>query len=337
MHSPVPLICPEHSSPLAVAAAPGSPYTCPAGCAFPVVGGIPRFVPRDNYAASFGLQWNTFRRTQLDSHTGTSVSRDRLARIAGGSLDAFAGSDVLEAGCGAGRFTEVMLAAGARVFAADISSAVEANHANCAAAPAYFVCQADIARLPVPPDRFDIVVCIGVIQHTPDPERTMAALCSYVKPGGLLLIDHYSLDYPVTLVRRAVRRFLLRRPGQRALGFCTRLVDILWPVHRWLWSVFRASPLRRVPLLPKIRSLFLRVSPVVDYHDAYPQLGPDLLRTWALLDTHDTLTDVYKHRRGREQIEAHLARCGMHRIETSLAGNGVEARAQKPAAVGAAA
>ena len=53
------------------------------------------------------------------------------------------GKNVLEVGCGAGRFTEVMLAAGARVFACDLSSAVEANYANCNSWPEYFVCQAD--------------------------------------------------------------------------------------------------------------------------------------------------------------------------------------------------
>ena len=49
-----------------------------------VVKGIPRFVNSDEYASSFGLQWNFFRRTQLDSFTGLSISRDRLTRSDGG-------------------------------------------------------------------------------------------------------------------------------------------------------------------------------------------------------------------------------------------------------------
>lgn len=330
MHSPIPLICPEHAVLLTAPREQFGPYRCPFGCAFPVVVGIPRFVPQSNYADSFGLQWTTFRRTQLDSYTGTIISRDRLARIAGGSLELFRGKDVLEAGCGAGRFTEIILSSGARLFAADISSAVEANYANCGDAENYFVCQADIVRLPIAPDQFDVVVCIGAIQHTPDPEQTMTALCSYLKPGGLLLIDHYPPNYPITPLRRLLRAFLLRHSSQYSLRFCTRMVNILWPIHQLLWKIFRASPFKHIPLLPKIRSLLLRISPVVDYHDAYPELGPQLLRTWALLDTHDTLTDVYKHLRSREQIEVHLLRCGMLQVETTLAGNGVEARARKP-------
>src|SRR5256885_13320436 len=82
---------------------------CSQGCRVPIVGGIPRFVGTENYATAFGLQWNAFRKTQLDSYTGTTISRDRLTRCLGGSLDIVRGKSVLEAGCGAGRFTEVLL------------------------------------------------------------------------------------------------------------------------------------------------------------------------------------------------------------------------------------
>lgn len=325
----VELVCPQHTAPLKEPANGQQEYICPQGCRFPVRNGIPRFVPEQNYADSFGLQWNTFRRTQLDSFTGTTLSRDRLARIVGGNLDVFRGKMVLEAGCGAGRFTEIMLASGASVFAADISSAVEANRENCGSASDYFVCQADITKLPLRAGQFDIVVCVGVIQHTPDPEQTMAVLCSHVKPGGWLFIDHYPPDYPSTWSRRLLRSYLLGKTSAHALRFCTTLIDWLWPLHRLMWKVFRESPLKHVPLLPKVRSVFLRLSPVVDYHDPYPQLGPDLLKTWALLDTHDTLTDVYKHLRSQEQISSFLSGNGMTEVVASLGGNGVEARARK--------
>jgi hypothetical protein len=49
-----------------------------------------------------------------------------------------------------------------------------------------------------------------------------------------------------------------------------------------------------------------------------------------MLDTHDTLTDYYKHLRSTEEIEAALRTAGMVDIETAYAGNGVEARARKP-------
>jgi hypothetical protein len=109
MPSPVlDYICPDHGQPLSV---DNGALLCDKGCRFPVIRGIPRFVSDDLYASSFGLQWNTFRKTQLDSCTGTTISKDRLTRILGG-LDWLDGKTVLEAGCGAGRFSEVLLKAG---------------------------------------------------------------------------------------------------------------------------------------------------------------------------------------------------------------------------------
>lgn len=43
-----------------------------------------RYVPPTNYAAIFGLQWNTFGETQLYSYTGKTISMDRLAQLVTG-------------------------------------------------------------------------------------------------------------------------------------------------------------------------------------------------------------------------------------------------------------
>jgi SAM-dependent methyltransferase len=293
---------------------------CPEGCRVPIVRGIPRFVPSDDYAAAFGWQWTHFRRSQLDSHTGTTISRDRLTRCLGGSLDVVRGKSVLEAGCGAGRFTEILLDAGARVVAADLSSAVEANYANCSAARRYFICQADIRRLPVAGHSFDIVLCLGVVQHTPDPEETLAALAGYLKPGGLLVADHYSRDYPLTAPRKLLRDLLLRLPPEHARRLALGATRALLPVHRALWRQRRG--------FGRLRGYLRRVSPVVDYYESYPELGRELLTEWALLDTHDTLTDRYKHLRGPDEIRETLSGLGLADVEVSLGGNGVEARAR---------
>ena len=295
---------------------------CWSGCRVPIVRGIPRFVASDDYAAAFGWQWTHFRRAQLDSHTGTTISRDRLARCLGGSLDVVRGKVVLEAGCGAGRFTEVLLKAGARVVAADLSAAVEANYANCAHHRDYFVCQADIRTLPVAPRSFDVVLCLGVVQHTPIPEDTLAALAGYLKPGGLLVVDHYSRDYPVTPTRRMLRDFLLKLEPANARRVAIGAARALLPIHRALWSKRRG--------FGRLRGYLRQVSPLVDYYDAYPQLGRELLSEWAVLDTHDTLTDRYKHLRSPEEIRDALVSLGLSDVVVAPGGNGVEARGRWP-------
>src|SRR4051794_30956274 len=104
-----PYVCPQHGLELELGA---DQARCRFGHSFPVVDAIPRFVD-SGYAEAFGRQWQRFRRTQLDSHTGLPLSEDRLRRCAGwprsSSRPTASGKAILEAGCGAGRFTEVLL------------------------------------------------------------------------------------------------------------------------------------------------------------------------------------------------------------------------------------
>lgn len=58
------------------------------GRRYPVVDGIPRFVHPKKYAQAFGMQWNRFPKTRLDSHMGLRLSEDRLARCMRGELAA---------------------------------------------------------------------------------------------------------------------------------------------------------------------------------------------------------------------------------------------------------
>ena len=146
------LICPIHNSDITIDRK-NCVCQCKAGCSYPIIGSIPRFVPANNYADSFGLQWNEYKKTQLDSFTKTTISKDRLERLLGGSLKILKGKSILEAGCGAGRFTEILLKEGGMVFAADLSTAVEANYENCKSFQNYVVCQADINSLPSVPER----------------------------------------------------------------------------------------------------------------------------------------------------------------------------------------
>src|SRR6266545_147335 len=330
MEVPLELRCPDHRQLLnpddaKMRVEASSVLNCSSGCRVPVVNGIPRFVDPDNYASAFGFQWNAFKKTQLDSYTGTTISQDRLARCLGRSLDVLRGKTVLEVGCGAGRFTELMLAAGARVLACDLSSAVEANYENCHAIGGqnYFVCQADLRRLPFAPGSFHFVVCLGVIQHTPDPEETIATLAHFVGPGGTLVIDHYSHGYPRNFLQRNLRQLFIRLPASVAKPLALALARLLLQLHRLTWKNPRG--------LWRLRTPLVKYSPLIDYHDTYPQLGEGLLSEWSVLDTHDSLTDYYKHLRTSEEIEACLRSCGLVELEVSYGGNGIEARGRIPA------
>ena len=289
------------------------------GESFPIVGGIPRFVPPDNYAAAFGLQWKEFAKTQLDSHNKTHISRERLERCLGGDLAALKGKAVLEAGCGAGRFTELLVGAGAMVHAIDLSAAVEANRENIGEHPNYRVAQASILSFPFPRGVFDVVICLGVLQHLPSPEEGIRSLWSMLKPGGLLVIDHYRRHrLPLPFAGDFWRLFLKRMSPARALKVSDALVRFFYPLH---WA-FRGSL--------QAQRLLCRVSPVLVYFHAFPQLTPSQQYEHSRLDTYDSLTDFYKHLRSAKEIERACESLGARDIRVWEGGNGVEARCRKP-------
>jgi SAM-dependent methyltransferase len=309
--------CVEHKKALVVHP---DRLACSEGHALPAVQGIPRFVTGETYADHFGTQWNHYRRTQLDSYTGKPITRDRIRRCLGEELwNSLSGKQVLECGCGAGRFTEVLLDQGAYVTSVDLSSAVDANARNFPIGARHRIAQADILRLPFEPGSFDVVFCLGVIQHTPRPERTIEALYACVAPGGALVIDHYTYTIGwYTKSAPVFRAWLKRLPAESALRVTERLVDLFLPWHK------------RVAHIPLARSIVHRVSPVLSYYVLYPELEDALQREWALLDTHDSLTDWYKHFRTRGQIEKFLRKLGLKDIWCEYGGNGVEARGNRP-------
>lgn len=291
-----------------------------------ISGGIPRMVlQKSNYTEAFGLQWRTYRQTQLDSYTGTTISYDRLRRCLGedawGRLHASQGAAVLEAGCGAGRFTEILLNTNsAYVTSTDYSSAVEANQDNFPPNERHRIIQADILLPPFAEEQFDVVLCLGVIQHTPSPEETILKLYKQVKSGGWLVFDHYTFSLSLlTKSALLIRPILKRLPPQTGLRWTERLVKIFLPLH---------CAVRNRGILQKILS---RVSPVLSYYHAYPQLNEQLQREWALLDTHDSLTCYYKRLRTKGEIIKTLRSVGAVDIYCEYGGNGVEARCRKSA------
>jgi SAM-dependent methyltransferase len=285
---------------------------------FLIVNGIPRFVSKDNYASAFGLQWKTFAKTQLDSFSGTTITRARFERCLGSPIASLKGKDVLEVGCGAGRFTELILEGEANLHSVDLSVAVDVNRENMGVRSNHKIAQANVYGLPFPKNAFDVVICLGVIQHTPSSEKTIEALWEMLKPGGLLVIDHYvwRIGYYTTLTP-LFRAWLKKMKAEKSQKIVDGLVDFFFPLH---WK-FRNN---------KVLSWLLhRVSPLIfQFHDA-PDRDYNFHYEWSKLDTNDQLTDYYKHLLSPKQIDGYLKKLHAQKIIVYKAGNGIEARANK--------
>lgn len=288
------------------------------GCkvAYPILGGIPRFVPGDNYASSFGWQWNRFPRTQLDSYSGVPITRNRFFAQSGWTAEELRGKRVLDVGCGAGRFSEVSLDAGARLVAVDYSSAVEVCSSNLGTSAQVDVVQADIYRLPFADGVFDYVYCFGVIQHTSDPARGFQALTGLLKPNGKIAVDVYPRTWMNLLWPKYWLRPLTRRLGrERLFRLVEKLVPVLLPTSRVLG---------RTPLLGrKLRWLV----PVANYEGIHP-LNEQQLREWAVLDTFDMLSPAHDHPQSPETLRRWIAAASLRNGEVVKEGHLV-ARGEK--------
>lgn len=270
---------------------------------YPVLKGIPRFVPQSNYADNFGMQWNHFRQTQLDSHSGLPISTDRFWQATGWSPESMKGQWVLDAGCGAGRFAEVALMAGAQVVALDYSSAVDACYANLKHHPNLHVVQGDIYALPFAPKTFRFVYSLGVLQHTPDVAKAFAALPPMVQGGGRLCADFYWKRFRTMMhAKYLFRPFTKRMPQPKLFGL----------LERWVPSLLALSQLLgRVPLLGRVLK---RVVPVADYTGRFP-LSEKQLKEWALLDTFDMLAPTYDNPQTATTVQRWFDGAGLIDVE----------------------
>ena len=152
---------------------------------------IPRFVEGMAYTDSFGEQWNRYRSVQIDSENSLGLTADRFYKWTHWKRRELAGLRILEVGCGAGRFTQTMLNAGAIVYAVDGSSAVDACWVTNGPHENLCLLQADLYQIPFISGFFDRVFCYGVLQHTPDPKAAFLSLVRLLRPGGMISIDCY--------------------------------------------------------------------------------------------------------------------------------------------------
>lgn len=285
---------------------------------YPVRNGIPRFVPESNYADNFGMQWNHFSRTQLDSYSGHPITADRFWKATGWRPEDMEGQWVLDVGCGAGRFAEVALKAGAKLVALDYSSAVDACYANLRHHPNLHVVQGNIYSLPFAPGEFSFVYSLGVLQHTPDVAAAFSALPPMVRKGGRLCVDYYWKRFRTMLHAKYLLRPITKRMQQ------PKLFALL---ERWVPGLLSASQtLGRVPLVGRVLS---RLIPVANYTGIYP-LTDQQLREWALLDTFDMLAPAYDSPQTSATARAWMDEAGMLGVEVLHAGHLV-VRGSKPA------
>jgi 2-polyprenyl-6-hydroxyphenyl methylase / 3-demethylubiquinone-9 3-methyltransferase len=183
--------------------------------------------------------------------------RLRYIDLAAGLSDARA----LDVGCGGGILAEAMARGGARVLGIDLSKAVldvaELHALESNVTVEYRAIAAEDLALEQP-GAFDLVTCMEMLEHVPDPKASITALAALVRPGGSVVVSTLNrkamafavaivgAEYIARMLPRGTHEYLkFIRPSElarwgREAGL--ELIDLTGITYNPLTRSFRLSP-----------------------------------------------------------------------------------------------
>lgn len=103
-----------------------------------------------------------------------------------------AGKQVLDVGCGGGILSESMAHRGAKVTGIDLGEAplgVARLHAEESGVSVDYQNISVEALAAQTPRHFDVVTCMEMLEHVPDPASVIRACCALVRPGGYVFFS----------------------------------------------------------------------------------------------------------------------------------------------------
>jgi SAM-dependent methyltransferase len=214
---------------------------CAQNHSFKILRGIPRFVQSDSYAGSFGFQWNQFSRVQLDILNGSRESEQTFLEKTAFTPDRMEGKLILDAGVGAGRFSDVASRLGAEVIGVDLSAAVESAFENVGKRSNVHIVHADLFHLPFKEKIFDSIFSIGVLHHTPDTQKAFFKLVPLLKEAGEIAIWVYDAYTPFKKITDTFRKISTRLPKGFVYYSSTIAIPLYYlkPFRKIFENVFR--------------------------------------------------------------------------------------------------
>lgn len=265
----------------------------------------PIFV-KETYTDSFGFQWNQFNKTQLDSYNGLTLSNDRLYKVTNWSKS-LKGEFILEVGSGSGRFTEVLAKTGAQIYSFDSSSATTANYNNNSSYENVHIFRADIYNIPIN-IKFDKILCLGVLQHTPNIEESIKSLKNFLSPNGELVFDIYKKNFFHLFQWKYILRPLMKNINRNKL----------FQLVKFFSKILYYPSLLTYKLLGQINN---RIYPVVYYHNEIK--NKKLSIEFSTLDTFDMYSPKYDTPMSIKEIKKLLNKLNLKILTLKHGQNGI--------------
>jgi 2-polyprenyl-6-hydroxyphenyl methylase/3-demethylubiquinone-9 3-methyltransferase len=103
-----------------------------------------------------------------------------------------AGARVLDVGCGGGLFSEALAASGAHVVGIDLAPevlGVARLHLLESGRQVDYRLSSAESMAAAEPASFDVVACMEMLEHVPDPAAVVRACAELLKPGGQLFVS----------------------------------------------------------------------------------------------------------------------------------------------------
>lgn len=273
---------------------------------FPLKNGAYRIVEDDNYTQNFGYQWNKFAGTQVDKESNLEMSKIRFFAETNWNKEDLSGKNILEVGSGAGRFSQIILDyTKAILYSVDYSNAVEANYKNNGPHERLHLFQASIYEMPFAKAQFDKVLCLGVLQHTPNFEQSVKSLIDMAKPGAEVIVDFYGINGWWTKLHAKY----LFRPITKKMSHEKLLAAINTHVD---WLIKTSSFFSAI----KLGKIFNRFLPICDIAGTMPPNLPYAqLRELCVLDTFDMFSPEYDNPQSIETVVHWFKKYGMVQVK----------------------